>query len=401
MEVSAESTHKPMTHPQYRQIAIIINIGVLLVGIFDYFTGRPASAMFNIEANVAVAIFCVMVLLLGGLEFLRPYAAQYIGPGVHLLIMVILSGVALAMSRHHYSQLLLLVAILFAAITFSRWIANLTSALSLLLIFLRGALASGENFLSVFDMNAILIFTVLMLLILMMARLIKSEWSNHLHVQTLNEEIKETSAQLAHMAAVEERNRMARDIHDSIGHHLAAVTVQLQMAEKLHQRDPDASRAAIHQAQAATHDALRDVRQSVGALRPSDETFALVPAVELLIDRIASDDLAINYQLDGDEKLYPQPTRIVFFRAIQEGLTNVYKHATASHVNLWLQFLPQQARLRIIDDGIGFDTHQHTVGTGLRGVRERVENLGGSVVIESRPNEGTVLDITLPQPSFS
>ena len=132
-------------------------------------------------------------------------------------------------------------------------------------------------------------------------------------------------------------------------------------------------------------------------MRQDDESFELLSAVEILISRIGSDQLVINYQFDGDETLYSQAERVAFFRAIQEGLTNVYKHANASHINLWLQFLPSQARLRIIDDGVGFEPHQSEKGSGLKGVRERVESLGGTVLIESRPDEGTVLDILLPQ----
>ena len=397
MEVSAENNHRPTTHPQYRQIALIICIGVLFVGIFDYFTGAAPSSLFRLKTNARFSIFCMALMLLCGLELIRWRTPQLMRPAIHLILMLLFSGLALATSRHHYSQLLLLTSILFAELTFPRWVAVLTIVTNFLLLFVRSAFGPNNDFLSTFDQQALLIFTVLTLLIWLMARLIKSEWSNRLHLQTLHNELQETSMQLAQMAVVEERNRMARDIHDSVGHHLAAVSIQLEMAAKLHQSEPNASVAAIHEAKAATHDALHDVRLSVGTLRGSAESFALVPAVEVLIGRISSEQLSINYHLDGDESLYPQPARLVFYRAIQEGLTNVFKHATASHVNLWLQFLPKQARLRIIDDGIGFDTQQKTNGTGLQGVRERVEGLGGKLMIESRPDEGTILDIILPQ----
>ncbi len=401
MEVSAEKIHRPTTHPQYRQIALIIYTGVLLVGIYDYFSGRPPTSGINLSPEIRFVIFCSAILLMCLLELIHQRRRQQlINPGAHLILTLLLAGFALSVSNLNYSQLLLLPPILFAELTFPRWMSLSTIFAAFTFLFLRTAFGEQPNFLSLLDVQRLLIFIVLLLLIWLMARLIKNEWSNRLDLQTLHNELKETSTQLAQMAVVNERNRMARDIHDSVGHHLAAVSIQLEMASKLHQRDPEASIAAIQEAQAATHDALHDVRQSVGALRQSAETFELMPAVELLIGRIATDELAINYHLDGDETLYPQPTRLVFFRAIQEGLTNVYKHATASHVNLWLQFLPQQARLRIVDDGVGFDTKQQTSGTGLRGVQERVESLGGTVVIESRPDEGTVLDIILPQPAL-
>ncbi len=397
MQVPAEATSH--THPQYRQIAVIIYSCVLIVGIFDYIIGRPPTSNIDLPSNIRLVIFCLAIICMGVLEWIQQSKRTQglIHPALHLALVTILSGIPLQLSNPNYGQLLLLIPILFAELTFARWIPYLTVSVVFGFRFLRAAFGESPNFISTVDVQALLIFSVLILLIWLMACLIKSEWSNRLNLQTLNNELKETSAQLAQMAVINERNRLARDIHDSVGHHLAAVSIQLEMADRLHERDPQASKAAIHQAQSAAHGALQDVRQSVSALRHADDSFELLPAVELLVSRIATDQLAINYQLDGDETLYSQPVRLAFFRAVQEGLTNVYKHAAASHINLWLQFLPNQARLRIVDDGIGFDTRGDANGTGLKGIQERVEALGGTVLIESRPNEGTILDIVLPQ----
>ncbi len=404
MEVSAEFTSTnsgiEATHPQYRQIAIVICISVLLVGIFDYFAGRPSTSPVNLDATIRLIIFGSALLLMCALELIRQHQrrSQTIYPIIYIVLVTLLSAIALSVSNPNYGQLLLLLPILFAELTFPRWVSVLIVFVAFLFLFLRRAFDESRTFLTVVDLQSLLIFTVLLLLTWMMARLIKNEWSNRLELQMLHDELKKTSTQLAQLAVLNERNRMARDIHDSVGHHLAAVSIQLDMAARLHQRDPHASVSAIQRAQAVTHDALHDVRLSVSTLRQSNDTFALVPAIELLIGRIANESLAINYRLDGDETLYPQPVQLVFYRAIQEGLTNIFKHASASHVSLWLQFLPQQARLRIIDDGVGFDTQKQTAGSGLHGVQERVEQLGGRVTIQGHTNEGTILDISLPKP---
>lgn len=394
---SATST----THPQYRQIAVIIYSCVLFVGIFDFVAGRPPTSSLPIGASMRLFIFCAAILAMCALEWVQQsrQTRSWISPALHLVLVTLLSGIPLPLSNANYGQLLLLIPILFAELTFDRWVSYLTIFVVFGFRFMRAAFGESPNFISVVDMQALLIFSVLIILIWLMARLIKSEWSNRLDLQTLHSELKESSAQLAQMAVINERNRLARDIHDSVGHHLAAVSIQLEMASKLHEGDPDTSLGAIHQAQAATQDALKDVRKSVGALRQSDETFELVPAVELLISRVSTDQCPINYRLDGDAAMCTEPMRLVFFRAIQEGLTNVHKHADASRINLWLQFLPQQARLRIIDDGVGFNPQHETNGTGLKGIRERVEAFGGTLNIESRLNEGTFLDIILPQPT--
>ncbi len=387
------------THPQYRQIAIIFYGCVLFVGVFDFLSGRPPTSWVDLDSSTRLIIFCTAVLLMCGLEITNQLQRSRIHPLVHLVFVTVLGGVALSVSNTNYSQLLLLIPILFAELTFSRVVVALTCLTTFSFRFIQTYLGSEQPFLTSRDYQSLMIFIVMMIFSWLMARFINRERTNRLHIQSLHNELKETSTQLAQMAVVNERNRMAREIHDSVGHHLAAVSIQLEMASKLHKGEPDTSLAAIHQAQAATQDALRDVRKSVGALRQTDETFSLVPAVELLISRISTDDLAINYKLDGDESICSHSARIVFFRAIQEGLTNVCKHANASHINLWLQFLPSQARLRIIDDGVGFDPKARSEGSGLRGLKDRVESFGGTLSIESRPDEGTFLDIVLPQPT--
>ena len=106
--------------------------------------------------------------------------------------------------------------------------------------------------------------------------------------------------------------------------------------------------------------------------------------------------LDIKFKVDGDESDYSQMSRMVLYRAVQEGLTNAHKHAAASRVSLWLQFKNKQAHLRIVDNGTGFDAEEQTRGMGLQGIRERVAKLGGSFAIDSRLSEGTVLDILIP-----
>ncbi len=402
---SAEN--QPVTHPQYRQIALAIYGGVLIVGLFDWFSGHPPSTIIPLDLNTRLIIFCVTLVALIALELVRPTVTPSTTTkwaAVYLIIIICLSSLALTLSNYIYTQLLFLSAVLFAELTFHRRISILTTITAFALLFLRMALGPQRDFISIRDAQALLIFLVMLLLIWLMARLIKSESSNRLHLQTLNDELRvshqqlqENSEQLTKLAVVNERNRMAREIHDSLGHHLTAVSIQLEMALKLHERNPSTSIEAIKQAKIATREALHDVRQSVGALRHPNETFDLAPAVELLVGRISNDKLAVTYRLDGDESYCPQSMRLAFYRAVQEGLTNIHKHAAATRVNLWLQFTRQQARLRIIDDGIGFDLAKKTDGTGLQGLRERIEGLGGTLTIDSRPNEGTVLDLIIPQ----
>ena len=404
--LSDSAENQTIIHPQYRRIALTVYSGVLALGVFGWLSGTPFPSLFRISPFVGLSLFCVSIVILIALEFGRQSIqfGKYIRPNVHLPAQIMLTAFALATAPHFYGQFLFLVVILFTELTFSRRVRIVTVTVSLSILFLRLAFGPRGDLISSRDLEALLIFMLAMWLIHLLARMIKGEWQNRLNLQSLNDrlqqshqQLQENTEQLAEMAVVTERNRLARDIHDSLGHHLAAVSIQLEMAIKLHKRAPDDSFVAMKQARTATQEALQDIRKSVSALRNHDESFQFVPAIELLIERIATNELAISYQLDGDANAHSKSTRLAFFRAIQEGLTNIHKHASASQANLWLQFASNQARLRIIDDGIGFDLQQHTSGLGLRGVRERVENLGGCIQIESRPNEGTILDIQIPQ----
>lgn len=397
--------NQPTTHPQYRQIALAIYIGVFIIGIVDWILGNPPSYALPLPLVFRFIIFFLTVAALIVLELWRPSKPSDSSNQamIHLISKIVLSSLAMAVGNQFYTQLLFLIAILFAEITFPRWISMITIGTTFAVLFLRLAFGPRGDFISLADLEGLLIFAVAIVMTMLMGRLIKQEWSNRLNLQGLHDELKvshkqlqQNSAQLAELAVANERNRLARDIHDSLGHHLTAVSIQLEMAIKLHNRTPAQSLAAMQEAKIAAQEALKDVRRSVGALRQPSEQFDLMPAVELIVGRMKSDKLAITYRLDGDESNCPQSTRLALYRAIQEGLTNIHKHAGASHVNLWLQFSPRQARLRIVDDGIGFDLQQKTYGVGLKGVRERTAALGGKVTVDSRPTEGTVLDINIP-----
>ncbi len=394
------------THPQFRQIALVVYIGVIIIGIFDWSSGRPPSTLIPIDSRIRFGIFCGAILFLILLEVSRHSFWGYqlsIRDSLYLFITILLSSIVLSVSNYFYTQFLFLIAILFSELTFHKRIRIITIITTFLLLFLRMAFGPRQDFISPADLENLMIFIVAMLLIMMLARLIKRESSQRQRLQALNNELnasnqqlKASTEQLAEMAVINERNRLARDIHDGLGHHLAAVSIQLEMGIKLYEKDPNATFKAMNAAKIAAKEALNDVRNSVQTLRESDDQFELEPAIKLLIERFQTENLDIKFKVDGDESDYSQMSRMVLYRAVQEGLTNAHKHAAASRVSLWLQFKNEQAHLRIVDNGTGFNAEEQSRGMGLQGIRERVAKLGGSFTIDSRQSEGTVLDILIP-----
>jgi signal transduction histidine kinase len=203
------------------------------------------------------------------------------------------------------------------------------------------------------------------------------------------------AAAIEELAKTQERNRIARDIHDGLGHYLTVVHVQLEAAQALLARDPNAAREALRKAQALTREGLTEVRRSVALLRGSRPQRQLVAAIEKLADECSADGIKTELKLRGSPRPLPEPVEITLYRAAQEALTNVRRHARASHLSIELAFAPSDGiRLRVEDDGVGADGVSQ--GFGLIGLRERAESVGGKIAVRSARGQGFKLEVELP-----
>ncbi|MBF2001935.1 MAG: sensor histidine kinase [Synechococcales cyanobacterium M58_A2018_015] len=195
-------------------------------------------------------------------------------------------------------------------------------------------------------------------------------------------------------AATLERTRIAREIHDSLGHSLTTLDVQLELAERLSQRDPTASQAAVAIAHQLAQQGLQDVRRSVQTLRQGE--FDLNQAVLNLVSQMRQHQpLQVHCNLELPKLTSQQSHQL--YCIIQEGLTNVQKHAQAKRVNLSSTITPTDICLKLQDDGIGFNPATTPIGFGLRGMQERVQLLTGQFKIQSAVDQGTSIQITIPR----
>ncbi|HEX6355950.1 sensor histidine kinase [Actinophytocola sp.] len=194
---------------------------------------------------------------------------------------------------------------------------------------------------------------------------------------------------IADLTAVAERNRLARDIHDSLGHHLTAISIQLEKAAAFADRDSTVAGQALTDARRSVGRALADVRASVGTLRA--EPVRLVDALtELAAEARAT--LAV----DGEERHVDAATVTALYRAAQEAITNAHRHGKAGQVTVSVAFGAADTRLVVTDDGRGFDAAEPPAGYGLLGLRERAALLGGTVTVDSRPGAGTRVAVSVP-----
>jgi signal transduction histidine kinase len=221
-----------------------------------------------------------------------------------------------------------------------------------------------------------------------------------LHTEQLMDELEHVHAKIVDLAAAEERNRLARDVHDSLGHYLTVINVQLEKALALQEKSPAVSTQAVVDAKRLTREALQDVRESVAALR-TPRVVSFEQQLSTLIQDAAASGLAIDLQVEGNSARCSDHVTTTVYRIVQEAITNIRKHAQTNGAQIKLAFWPEVVTLQVQDHGCGFDMQRVTQGFGLRGLRERVELLSGTMQLESHPGQGTCLLVQLPQNPIS
>jgi signal transduction histidine kinase len=202
-----------------------------------------------------------------------------------------------------------------------------------------------------------------------------------------NQRIRTYALKAEENGSLQERNRIAREIHDSLGHSLTALNLHLEMALKLSQIQPGKSQEVLKEAKRLGSVALNDVRQSVSTLRSDPlQDQDLVAAITKLADEFSrSNQIQPTCDLQLPKNL-PQPIATTIYRIIQEALTNISKYAQATEVTIAIETLPTDLKLHIVDNGCGFIPTNNTSGFGLQGMRERVLSLHGKFEIISAPN---------------
>jgi signal transduction histidine kinase len=215
----------------------------------------------------------------------------------------------------------------------------------------------------------------------------------------LSMQLTKLSAQSRETAVMAERNRMARDIHDTLAQGLTGVIVQLEAAADATSRGlSDESGRHLARAQGLARESLTEARRSVLALRPQElENKELCKALDGLVHRM-TDGTAVNahFLTLGTPFKLPAEWEDNILRAVKEVLTNVLRHARAKDFDACIDFQPALIQLGLRDNGCGFDPDGKFDGFGLLGIDERVKSMGGSLMLKSEKGVGTHFSIALP-----
>jgi signal transduction histidine kinase len=255
--------------------------------------------------------------------------------------------------------------------------------------------ASQERFLF-FTLSFVLVFGLALLFVLLLMNAVISERQSREKLAIANEKLRQYALQIENQATLEERNRIAREIHDSLGHSLTALNLQLETGLKLWQSNPIKAQAFLAKAKELGSKALQDVRESVSTMRshPLQEQ-SLEQAIASLAENVQrSTGVAPICHIHLSH--VPVEISTAIYRIVQESFTNICKYAQATEIKLEITRTKNSLQVTISDNGMGFDLTQNTTGFGLQSMRDRTLALGGYFNINSAPGSGCQITATIP-----
>jgi signal transduction histidine kinase len=219
-------------------------------------------------------------------------------------------------------------------------------------------------------------------------------------LERLAEQLVREREERARAAVAEERSRIARELHDEVAHAMSVIAVQADAAEGALARDPALVRKPLLAIRDTARAALADMRHVLGALR-DDEQLTLAPGPGLarvpeLVDQARASGLSVGFLVEGEPAPLPPAMDLAAYRVLQEGLTNVRKHAGAARAEARLRYDADTITVEVADDGGDGSGTGEGCGRGLAGVRERVALLGGEFAAGPRPG-GFLLRVRLPR----
>lgn len=392
-----------------RSFRLILYLEWILLGLAFLLEIRPAR--FGIDATAQILV--TLILIGFGLMGLRLPTGRTRNKVLYTVLELGLLVVTFLLDRRTgFFPLLGLIIAIRSCLIFQQAgrliVAGLVFITSLLMLFLgmpppprpRSGIPSEAiaNTILTLNINTAITFGLTLLFILLLVNALLAERLSREKLWQANEQLRSFALRIEDQATLQERNRIAREIHDALGHSLTAQSIQLENALLFLPPDAEKTKSFLQESQRLGARALQEVRRSIATLRsnplqgrsPEDAIASLIAEFQ------SATGIVPNYTLQSQ----PIPTEIgtALYRILQESLTNISKHSAATGVSIHLQQRHDTIQLQIADNGQGFDPQQNTTGFGLLGMRERTVALGGKFLISSQPGQGCRITVSIGLP---
>jgi signal transduction histidine kinase len=215
---------------------------------------------------------------------------------------------------------------------------------------------------------------------------------------TATEKLREEQRERTLLAVMEERARIARELHDVVAHHMSVISVQAGLAGYVFTSDPSTARSSLENIASTNREALGELRRLLAVLRPvqHDETFNPAPGLDELPE--LTERVGADLQITGTARSLPPGLELCAYRVIQEALTNALKHAREAHAQVTVDYGPTALVVRVVNDGPVVHRKVEASGHGLIGMRERARLYHGTLHAGYRLAGGFEVELTLPIP---
>lgn len=251
-------------------------------------------------------------------------------------------------------------------------------------------------------LNTAVIFGLALLFTLLLVNALLAERQSREQLLQANTQLRRYALRIEDQATLQERNRIAREIHDALGHALTAQSIQLENAQLFLPPNAEKTASFLNEAKQLGTKALQEVRRSISTLRADPlQGQALEGAIAQAVTQFhQTTGIQPDYTFHLSEPLSTEISTALY-RILQESLTNIYKHSQATQVSIRLQHKLGQVQLQIQDNGQGFNPESNSTGFGLQGMRERTTALGGQFFLTSRPGQGCQITVAIPLPRLT
>ncbi len=258
-------------------------------------------------------------------------------------------------------------------------------------------LQSHQNDIFMMKIFISIAFGLILIFILLLIDAILAERKIYRELRLANEKLRNYALRIEDQATLQERNRIAREIHDSLGHTLTARSIQLENAITFLPMEAVKTAEFLKESKQLCSRALQEVRKSIATLRSNPIQGQSINTIltKLIEDFHQTTGIEVIYKLAFRENISPD-ILMAIYRIIQESFTNITKHSKGTEVLLNITENNQQICLDIQDNGCGFNPEINTTGFGLQGMRERTIALGGSFSLITKPNQGCKIVISIP-----